>query len=88
MSIGRESNNSSRLYLRYNGDDLGRAAINNSICNDIVVGDGTWIVKWNETPDSTVTFELEPKWKKRWSLKVLEEGIWMARNPGTVVFVR
>jgi hypothetical protein len=50
--------------------------------------DGEWIVTWNETPDSTVNFELEPEWKKRWSIKVLEEGIRMVGNPGTVLFVR
>ncbi len=50
--------------------------------------DGEWIVKWNEAPDGTVKFELEPQWKKRWSLKAGEEGIWMVRNPGTVVLVR
>ena len=49
---------------------------------------GEWIVKWTEPTDSTVKFELDENWKKRWSLKVREVGIWMAKIPGTVIFVR
>ena len=49
---------------------------------------GEWIVKWTEPTDSTVKFELDENWKKRWSLRVREVGIWMAKIRGMVIFVR
>lgn len=52
FTIGTDGSDLSRLYLRFAMQDTGaRASLDNSQCNQIVIGDGAWVVNGETVAD-------------------------------------